>query len=98
MAHSSVAQEAVLAAEAQRNLFASASTFEAATGIAGENGVAGCFETKIHWSVKAVISDEHKLNRPAFAEGSVDHQSDVIFSDNSTFSSANDGPVLVYGP
>jgi hypothetical protein len=49
--------------------------------------------------VKAVLTDEHHLYRLAFAERSVDHQWDrVIFSDESTFSSANDGPITVYRP
>jgi hypothetical protein len=49
--------------------------------------------------VKAVITDEHQLHRPAFTESSVDRQWDtVIFSDESTFSSANDEPVLVSRP
>jgi hypothetical protein len=42
---------------------------------------------------------EHKLHRLAFPESSVDHQWDrAIFSDESRFSSANDGPVKVYRP
>jgi hypothetical protein len=52
-----------------------------------------------HAAVKTVLTDEHRLYRLAFAESSVDCQWDrVIFSDESTFSSANDGPVLVYRP
>jgi hypothetical protein len=49
--------------------------------------------------VKEFISDERKLNRFAFVEGNVDRKWDrVIFTDESTFSSANDGPVLVCIP
>jgi len=45
------------------------------------------------------LTDEHKLYRLAFVESSVDRKWDrVRFSDESTFSSANDGPVLVYRP
>jgi hypothetical protein len=52
-----------------------------------------------HAAVKAVLTNEHQLYRLAFAESSVDHQWDrIIFSDKSTFSSANDGPALVYRP
>jgi hypothetical protein len=47
--------------------------------------------------VKDVLTDEHKLYCRAFAESSVDCQWDrVIFNDESTFSSANHGSVLVY--
>jgi hypothetical protein len=49
--------------------------------------------------VKAVLTDEHQLYRLAFAESSVDRQWDrVIFSDESTFSLAKDGPFFVYRP
>jgi hypothetical protein len=49
--------------------------------------------------VKAVLADEHQFFRLAFAESSVDRQWDrVIFSDESTFNLANDGPILVYRP
>jgi hypothetical protein len=49
-----------------------------------------------HAAVKGVLTDEHQLHRLAFADSSVEHQWDgVIFSDESTFSSAIDGPVLV---
>jgi hypothetical protein len=49
--------------------------------------------------VKAVLTDEHQLYRLAFAESNVDRQwNRYIFSDESTFSSANYGPILVYRP
>jgi len=52
-----------------------------------------------HTAVKELLIDEHKLYCLAFAESSVDCKWDrVIFSDESTFNSANDGPVLVYRP
>ena len=52
-----------------------------------------------HAAVKELLTDEHKLYRLAFAESNVDLKWDrVIFSDESIFSSANDGPVLVYRP
>ena len=45
------------------------------------------------------LINEQKLYRLAFAESSVDRKWDrVIFTDESTISSANDGPVLVYRP
>ena len=47
--------------------------------------------------VKEVLTDEHKQYCFAFPESNVDHKWDrVIFSEESTFSSANDGLVLVY--
>jgi hypothetical protein len=52
-----------------------------------------------HAAVKEILTDEHKLYRLAFAKSRVDRSWDrVIFSDESTFSSANDGPILVYRP
>jgi len=49
--------------------------------------------------VKELLTDEHKLYRLAFAEINVDRKWDrVIFTDESTFTSANDEPVLVYRP
>ena len=52
-----------------------------------------------HAAVKELLTDEHKLYCFAFAESNVDHKWDrVIFTDESTFSSANDGPVLFYRP
>jgi hypothetical protein len=52
-----------------------------------------------HTAVKELLTDEHKLYRLAFAESNVDRKWDRgIFSDESTFSLANDGPVLVYRP
>jgi hypothetical protein len=47
--------------------------------------------------VKDVLTNEHKLYRPTFAEGSVDHQWDrVVFCDKSAFNSANERLDLVY--
>jgi len=47
--------------------------------------------------VKELLTDEHKLYRLAFAESNVDRKWDrVVFTDESTFTSANYGPVLVY--
>jgi len=52
-----------------------------------------------HAAVKELLTDEHKLFRLAFAESNVDRKWDrVLFTDESTFTSANDGPVLVYRP
>ena len=49
-----------------------------------------------HAVVKELLNDEHKLYRLAFAESNVERSWDsLIFSNESTFSSANDGPVLV---
>jgi hypothetical protein len=50
-------------------------------------------------AVKEKLSEEHRLYWLAFAEDNVDHEwGNVIFSDESMFSSANDGPVRVYRP
>jgi hypothetical protein len=50
-------------------------------------------------TVKKKLSGELWLYRLAFAEDNVDHGwGNVIFSDKSEFSSANDGPVRVYRP
>jgi len=52
-----------------------------------------------HAVVKELLTDEHKLYRIAFAGSIVDCKwGSVIFSDESTFSSENDGLVLVYRP
>jgi hypothetical protein len=49
--------------------------------------------------MKELLIYEHKLYHLAFAESNVDRKWDrVIFSDESIFSSANDGPFLVYRP
>jgi len=49
--------------------------------------------------VKELLTDEHKLYRLAFAESNVDRKwNRVICTDESTFTSANDGLVLVYRP
>jgi hypothetical protein len=48
--------------------------------------------------VKELLTDEHKY-RLAFAERIIDCRwGSVIFSDESTVSSANDGTVLIYRP
>jgi hypothetical protein len=48
-------------------------------------------------AVKEKLSEEHRLYRRAFAEDNVDRDwGNVIFSDESVFSSADDGPVRVY--
>jgi NRPS condensation-like uncharacterized protein len=50
-------------------------------------------------AVKEVITDEHILYCVAFAESNVDRKWDrVIFSEESTCNSANDGLVLVDRP
>ena len=52
-----------------------------------------------HAALKELLNDEHKLYRLAFAETNVDLKWDrFIFTDEFTFTSANDRPVLVYRP
>jgi hypothetical protein len=88
-------------AEAKRNPFLSARNLKAATGFPGQKNTlilrlkeAG--HRAQHTTVKELLNDEHKLYYLAFAESNIDHNWDrVICSDESTFSSANDGPVLV---
>jgi transposase-like protein len=49
--------------------------------------------------VNEKLPEEHRLHRLAFAEDNVDRDwRNVIFSDESVFSSANNGPVRVYRP
>jgi hypothetical protein len=100
----SPARDAALVSETPKNPFANARELKAATNFPGQKSTvisrlkeAGL--TARHAAVKAVLTDEHQLYRLAFAESSVDRQWDrVIFSDESTFSSANDWPALDYRP
>jgi hypothetical protein len=99
---SSPAQDAALVAEAERNPFFSARDLEAATGFPGQKDIiilrlkAAGLRAQ-HAAVKELLTDEHELYRFAFAESNVDRKWDrVIFTNESTFSSANDGPVPVY--
>jgi len=101
---SSPAQDAALEAEAERNPFFSARDLKAATGFPGQKDMiisrlrAAGLRAR-HAAVKKLVADEHKLYRLAFAESNVDRKWDrVIFIDKSTFTSANDGSVLVYIP
>jgi len=101
---SSPAQDRALVAEAQRNLFISARDLKAATDFAGQKTtvILRIKEAGLrarHTAVKEVLTDEHKPYCLAFAESNVDCNWDrVILSEESTFSSANDGLVLVYRP
>ena len=88
-------------AQAARNPFFSARDLKAATGFPGQKDTiilrlkAAGLRAR-HAAVKDILTDEHKLHHFAFAESNVDHKWDwVIFTDESTFTSANDGPVLV---
>jgi hypothetical protein len=91
-------------AEADINPFFSARDLKAATGFPGQKDTiilrlkaAGLMAW--HAAVKELLTDGHKLYRFAFSESNVDRKWDrVIFTHESTFSSANDGPVLVYRP
>jgi len=52
-----------------------------------------------HAAMKELLTYEHKLYCLVFAESNVDRKWDrVIFTDESTFTSVNDGPVSVYRP
>ena len=52
-----------------------------------------------HAAMKELLNDEHKLYHLAFAESNVDRKWDrVVFTDESTCTSAKDRSVLVYRP
>ena len=101
---SSPAQDAALVAEAERNPFFSARDLKAATGFPGQKDTiisrlrAAGLRAQ-HAAVKELLTDKHKLYRLALAESNVDRKWDtVIFTDESTFTSAKDGLALVYRP
>ena len=100
----SPAQDAVLVAEAERTPFFSTRDLKAATGFPGQKDTiisrlrAEGLRAQ-HAAVKELLTDEHKLYHLAFAESNVDRKWDrVIFTDELTFSSGNNGPVSVYIP
>jgi len=101
---SSPTQDAALVAEANRNPFVSARDLKAGTGFPWQRRMVILIlkETGIraqHTAVKELLTDEYKLYHLAFAGSIVDRKwGSVIFSDESTFSSKNDGLVLVYRP
>ena len=93
-------QDAALVAEVERNPLFSARDLKAATGFTGQKDTiisrlrAAGLRAR-HATLKELITDEHKLYCLAFAESNVDCKWDrVIFTDESTFTSAKDGPVL----
>ena len=101
---SSPDQDAALVAEVDRNPLLSARDLKAATGFPGQKDTiilrlrAAGLRAR-HAAVKELLNDGHKLYRLAFGESNVNSKLDrVIFTDASTFTSANDGPVLVYRP
>jgi len=101
---SSPAQDAALVAKAERNPFFCARDLKAATGFPGQKDMiisrlkASGLRAR-HAAVKELLTDEHKLYRFTFLKTNVDCKWDrVTFTDESTFTSANDGPVLVYRP
>jgi hypothetical protein len=98
---SNPAPDAAFVADAHRNPFGD---LKAATGIPGQKPllIARLKEAGLraqHAVVKELLNDEHKLYHLAFDESNVDHSWDsLILSDVSTFSSANEGLVLVKRP
>jgi len=101
---SSPDQDTALVAEVERNPLFSARDLKAATGFTGQKDTiisrlrAAGLRAQ-HAAVKELLNDEHKLYRLAFAESNVNSKWDrFIFTDESTFTSANDGLVLVYRP
>jgi hypothetical protein len=101
---SSPALDAALVAETDRISFLSARNLKAATGFSGQKDTiisrlkaAGLRARSA--AVKELLIDQHKLYRLAFAESNGDRKwNRAIFTDESIFTSANDGPVLVYRP
>jgi len=87
---SSPAQDAALAAKAERNPFFSAWDLKAANDFPGQKDTiisrlrAAGLRAR-HAAVKELLTDEHKLYRLAFAESNVDRKwGRVIFTDEST--------------
>ena len=102
---SSPTQDATLVTEVQRNSFVSARELKNPTGFPGQKKntlISRLREAGLrtrHAAVKEFLTDENKLYHLAFSESNVDRMWDrVIFSDDSIFISAKDGPVLVYRP
>jgi transposase len=80
---SSSAQDAALVAEAKRNPFFSAKDLKAATGFPGQRDavISRLKEAGLrsrHAAVKELLTDEHKLDRLAFAESNVDRKWDSV--------------------
>jgi len=104
MALSSPAHDAALIAKAERNPSFSARDLKAVTGFTGQkdtivSGLKAAGLRAQHAAVKELLTDEHKLYRLEYAESNVNSKWDrVIFTDESTFTSSNDGMVLVYRP
>jgi len=101
---SNPAEDVALVADTHRNPFVSARDLKAATGILGQKPtlISRLKEAGLraqHTVVKELLNDEHNLYCLPFAESNVHHSWDsLIFSDESIFSSANNGPVLVDRP
>ena len=88
----------------KRSPFFSARDLKAATGFPGQKDTiisrlrAAGLRAQ-HAAVKELLTDEHKLYHLAFAESNVNCKWErFLFTDESTFSSSNDGPVLVHRP
>jgi hypothetical protein len=101
---SSPVQVAALVAEAHKDPFISVRDLKAATDFLGRKSTVisrlkeASFRAR-RAAVKELLNDEQQLSRLEFAELSVNRQWDrVIFWNVSTFSSGNEGPVLVYRP
>ena len=98
------AQDAALVAEAERNPSSVQGNLKLLLAFQGKKKTimsrlkAAGFRAR-HAALKEFLTDEHQLYHFAFPESNVERKWDrVIFTDESTFSSAIDGPVLVYRP
>jgi hypothetical protein len=93
---SSQAEDARLVDEARENPFLNSVQLKRST-VRNRMTFAGLRSRSA--AVKEKLSEEHRLYRLAFAEDNVERDwGNVIFSDESVFSSKNDGPIRVYRP
>lgn len=101
---STEAQDAELVNQAKETPFCSSVQLKRATNFPGcsrtvRNRLRDAGLRSHRAAVKDRLSEDHRLYRLAFAEENLHRDwGNVIFSDESVFSSANDGPVRVYRP
>lgn len=97
-------QDRRLVAEARANPHSTASQLRHATNYPGsrQTAIRRLQEANLHArrsAVKEFLSNDHKRLRLQFAGENVHRDwTDVIFTDECTFSSANNGPAVVYRP
>lgn len=97
-------QDAALVDEARTDPFQTSSQLVAALQFPGCSRTArrrlrevGLFARRA--AVKEKLTEDHRIDRMAFADSHLQEDwNNVIFSDEKTFSSCNDGPQIVYRP